>query len=278
MRTLVLARFTFREALRRRLIAAALILTVVFLTLFALGTHFAVRELETSRLILPAFRPLIVSQILLTGVWVMTLASGLLAVFAGSGTLSGEIESYTIQAIATKPVRRWEIVLGKWLGLATMTGVYAVLTVGAVTAIVWARAGYIPPDPGIALAAVEVEVLVLLSLTLLGSAFFPSLATGIVVFMLHAIAMASGLQEQLGYVLQNQTMQSIGLWISLAIPSDVMAKLAAAALQTTTGATTLMPGPFGVVTAPSGWMALYSLLYAVTCVAIAMARFEKRDL
>jgi ABC-type transport system involved in multi-copper enzyme maturation permease subunit len=274
----VLAAFTFREALRRRLVLAALALTAVFLGLFAVGTHFAIRELETSRLLLPSFRPVIISQLLLTGVWVMSLASALLAVFAAAGTLSGEIENFTIQAVASKPIRRWEIVVGKWLGFGVMVVVYTVVTATLVILIVRVQAGYMPPYPGVALAAFAIQSLVLLSMTILGSAFFPSLANGIGVFMLHAIAMAGGLEEQLGFVLRNETMQSIGVWISLVVPTDVMAKLAASGLQTSIGASTSMPGPFNVLSPPSAWMVLYAVLYLGACLAVAVLRFETRDL
>jgi len=278
VRTLVLARFTFREAIRRRIVLAALVLTGIFLALFALGTHFAVRELETSPLVLPSFRPVIVSQLLLSGIWLMSLASSLLAIFAASGTLSAEVESFTIQAIAAKPLRRWEIVVGKWLGLAAMTTGYSIITAALVMVVVWLRAGYAPPNPALALGALAMQMLVLLSLTILGSALFPALAAGITVFMLHAIAMAGGLEEQLGLVLRNETMQKIGVWISLLVPSDVMGKLGASGLQTLTGATTTMPGPFSVLAPPSGWMALYAALYLTTCLALAAARFARRDL
>jgi ABC-type transport system involved in multi-copper enzyme maturation permease subunit len=273
----VLARFTFREALRKRLVLAALLLTLVFLVLFAIGAHFAIRELDTSRLLLPSLRPVIVSQLLLMGVWVVSLASALLAIFAASGTLSGEIESFTIHAVASKPIQRWEIVAGKWLGLAIMVVIYTVVAVALVIVIVWVRAGYVPPYPGMALVALAIQSLVLLSMTVLGSALFPSLATGIGVFMLHAIAISGGLVEQLGFVLRNQTMQDIGLWVSLTIPSDVMAKLAASGLQTA-GSLTTSPSPFSVLSPPSAWMAAYAVLYLGACLALASARFERRDL
>jgi len=278
VRTLALARFTFHEAIRKKIVVAAVSLTLIFLALFALGTHFAVRELETSTIIIPSVKPILVSQLLLTGVWITSLASGLLAIFAASGTISGEVENATLHAIAAKPLPRWEIVVGKWLGLATMVTSYTIVVAGIVIATVWMRAGYAGTSPHLALLALSMQTLVLLSLTVLGSAWFPSLATSIGVFMLHAIAMAAGIQEQLGFVLKNQTMQDAGLYVSLVIPSDAMQKLAAAALQNTTGATLTMPGPFSVLAPPSPWMVAYAALYIVLCMLIAVARFDAQDL
>jgi ABC-type transport system involved in multi-copper enzyme maturation permease subunit len=278
VRTTVIARFTVKEALRRRVILAGFGLTVVFLSLFAIGAHFAVLEIETSSLLLPSFRPVVISQLLLSGVWVVSMASALLAIFASAGTLGAEIESHTLHAIASKPVGRWEIVAGKWLGLAAMLTTYTTLAGSAVILVVWVRAGYVPPSPPLALLALIVQGLVLVSISLLGSAVLPPLVTGISVFMLHAIAMVGGLQEQIGYVLRNEVMQGLGVCISLIIPSDAMARLAAASLQATSGATTVMPGPFNVPAPPSAWMMAYAVLYLAACVLGAIEGFERRDL
>ena len=274
----VIAHFTLQEALRRRIVLAAFGLTLIFLALYAIGAHFAVQEVETSALLLPSFRPILLSQLLLSGVWVVNMATSLLAIFAAAGSLGAEIENHTLHAIASKPLARWEIVAGKWLGLASMLVVYSVLASSAVIGIVWLRAGYTPPNPGLALFALSFQALVLVSLTLLGSAVLQPLAAGVGVFMLHAIAVIGGLQEQLGYVLRNETMQQIGVWVSLAIPSDTMARLAAAALQTTSGAASAMPGPFSVPSAPSGWMVLYAALYLTACLLGTIESFARRDL
>lgn len=278
MRTLVLARFTFHEAVRRRTVLVTVVLTLIFLGLFAIGTHYAVRELERSPLIIPSAKPLLISQLLLTGMWLGSLASGLLAIFCASGTVSAEVENATLHAIAAKPLRRWEIIFGKWLGLASMAVVYTVIVVGAVIAIVWLRAGYAGTSPLVAMGALAIQTLVLLSLTLLASSWAPALATSIGVFIAHAIAMAAGVGEQLGFVLQNQTLQTAGVWVSLAIPTDVMEKLAAAALQMTSGATLALPGPFSVLSPPSPWMVGYALLYSAFCLLMTIVRFDGQDL
>lgn len=278
MKALALARFTFLEAVRRRFILAAAGLTALFLALYAAGTHFAVRELETSPLLVPSFRPVILAQLLMTGVWLVSLASGMLAIFAACGTLSSEIENHTLQSIAVKPLQRWEIVIGKWLGLTVMTSVYTMVATLAVIGIVWMRSGYTPPNLPAAVAALVLQAGVLVSLTVLVSAHLPAVATGIGVFLLHALAMAGGIEEQIGVVLRNQTMQDIGVWISVVIPTDAMGKLAASALQTSPAGGLAMAGPFSVVHPPTPWMALYAAIYLMACLALAAARFERRDL
>jgi Cu-processing system permease protein len=278
MKVLSLARFTFLEAARRRFVAAAAGLTALFLVLYAMGTHFAVRELETSPLLLPSFRPVVLSQLLLTGVWLVSLASGMLAIFASCGTVSTEIESHTLQTIAVKPLHRWEIIVGKWVGLTLMAAVYTLVAASVVIAIVWIRAGYAAPNPAVAVAALVLQSAVLVSITVLVSAFLPNLAAGIGVFLLHALAMAGGIEEQLGVVLRNQMMQDIGVWLSVLVPTDAMGKIAASALQASPTGGIVMPGPFAVVHPPSPWMALYAGVYLAACLAAAIVRFERCDL
>ena len=44
-------------------------------------------------------------------------------------TLAGEISTGTIQAVVAKPVRRVEIVLGKWLGFAALLALYLLFAI-----------------------------------------------------------------------------------------------------------------------------------------------------
>jgi Cu-processing system permease protein len=183
-----------------------------------------------------------------------------------------------LHALVSKPVGRWHLVLGKWLGLAGMVAVYTLVVGGLVMAVVWIRSGYAPPSPPLALVGLILQALVLLSLTLLGSVFVSALAAGVGVVMLHAVAMAGGMQEQVGAFLRNQTMLDIGLWVSLVLPSDTLARLAASGLQSPTASALGMVGPLSVLSPPSLWMALYAALYAATCLSLTVARFESMDL
>lgn len=278
MTMLALARFTFREAVRKRIVVVALALTAVFLALFALGTDYAVRELEDSRILLPSFRPVALTQILTAGIWVVSLASSLLAIFTACGAFSTEIESGALHSLVSKPVQRWHLVLGKWLGLAGMVAVYTLVVGGLVIAVVWLRSGYAPPSLPLALAGLVLQSLVLLSLTLLGSVFVSALAAGVGAVMLHAVAMAGGMQEQIGAFLRNQTMLDIGIWVSLVLPSDALARLAASGLQGPAASALGMVGPLSVLSPPSVWMALYAALYAAVCLSLTIARFDSMDL
>ena len=59
----------------------------------------------------------------MAGLYVVNFLVVMMTVLTSVDTLAGEIASGTMQAVATKPLRRFEIVLGKWLGFGGDAGV-----------------------------------------------------------------------------------------------------------------------------------------------------------
>ena len=68
----------------------------------------------------------------------------MLAVLLPVDTLSGEIASGVIETLASKPVRRSDIVLGKWVAYWSLTAAYLVLIAGGVVVSARAIAGFSP--------------------------------------------------------------------------------------------------------------------------------------
>ena len=77
--------------------------------------------------------------LLMAGMYVVNFLTAMMTVLTSVDTLSGEISSGTIHTLVSKPVRRWEIVLGKWLGFAGMLTLYLLLMAGGVMLIVYLR-------------------------------------------------------------------------------------------------------------------------------------------
>lgn len=66
-----------------------------------------------------------------------TLCGVLVAIFGAVHAITAEIENWTVVTVLSKPVRRWEFVVGKFVGLAlAITLLFAVLTV-VYTLLVW---------------------------------------------------------------------------------------------------------------------------------------------
>ncbi len=145
-------------------------------------------------------------------------------------TLAGEIQSGTIQAIATKPIRRSGIVLGKWLGNAILLFLYLLMMGGSVSLIVRVVANYAPIHWAEGLAYIFFNSLIIMTFTLALSSSMSTLATGGAVFGAYGIAFLGGWVERIGGFLQSQTASNVGILSSLLLPSEAVWNKAATAM------------------------------------------------
>lgn len=280
--TWIVARLTFHEALRRRILLMALILGMLFLVVFGLGFYFIMADIERqSREIRILELNEIRNFLLQAGMYVVNFLTVMMTVLTSVDTLSGEIQSGTIHTLVSKPIRRWEIILGKWLGFAGMLTLYLVLMGGGVMGAIYLRSGYLPPHPLSALALIWLNALLLLSVSLLGGVYFSTLANGVLVFGLFGVAFIGGWIEQIGTFMTelaaSHTALNIGIITSLIMPSEALWKRAAHELQSPLAAA-LGFSPFASRVYPSPAMILYAVLYLLLALVLAMRRFQRRDL
>jgi ABC-type transport system involved in multi-copper enzyme maturation permease subunit len=280
--TWVIASLAFRETIRRKALFGAIALTLGFLVLFGIGSYYAIEDMRGITANRDEYLGLAIGEILLAGLYGVANIGALLAIFVAAGAIATEIEEGTLQAVLARPLGRAQVVLGKWIGFSLMIAAYVAITGLAACLTMYAISGYLSPNvvPGLALLALK--AVLLLALALLFSTFLPSLASGIIVFILYAVANVAGMVEQFGRLIQNQTMIDIGVITSLVIPSDALWKMAAALLQppipSTLGMLRGAAGPFSVFTPPSVWMGVYSVVYLAAALGIAIWIFRRRDL
>jgi ABC-type transport system involved in multi-copper enzyme maturation permease subunit len=265
---------TFHEAWRRRMVLLALVLGVLFLVVFGVGFWLITSNLELH--LSEIQRRFNYSLLLMAGLYVIHFLTVMLAIFASVDTISGEIASHTIQAIVTKPVRRWQVLLGKWLGYAAMISLYLGLLAGGILAAVYLLAGYWPPNalPGVGLLVLE--ALVLLSLSLLAGTRLSTLTNGVLLFMLYGLAFIGAWVEQIGALLQSRAAVNVGIVTSLAMPVEALWRRAAYLMQPPI--MSAIPSPFSGASPPSAAMVAYAALYAALALGLAMRSFGRRDL
>jgi len=86
------------------------------------------------------------TQIILT--YTLSAITGLLGLstlWLACGTLARDIEECQIQVVATKPIARWQIWVGKWLGIVMLNAALLVISGGCVFGLLQWRAGKLPP-------------------------------------------------------------------------------------------------------------------------------------
>lgn len=284
MATLLIAKLTLDEAVRRKMVLMVLLLSAAFLALYAFGfklVHDDIAQFDSQRSGAPSeVLPYEVqaSAMVLMGLYTVNFLAGVMTIFAAVGAIASEIEGGTLQSIIPKPLARWEIIAGKYLGFLAMIVAYLSLMVGGVILISRTVGEYGPPNVLHGLALMILVSTILLSLTMLGSTLFSTMANGVVVFMLYGMAVTGGLVEQIGNALDNDTMVRIGILTSIVVPSDAMWKLASYVVQPRTAVNIIGPNPFGTAAPPSDFAVRYGLLYCVALIAASMWVFSRRDM
>ena len=277
-----ITRLTFFEAARRRILLAALLLGLAFLAIYDIGFHFINVQMEKE---MGPGDLLVANQmrnfLLMAGMYVINFLTAMMTVLISVDTLSGEITSGTIHTLLSKPLRRWEVVLGKWLGFAIMIGLYLVLMTGGILGFIYMRSGYTANNPWQAVGLMFLNALLLLSVSLLGGARFSTLTNGVLVFGLYGISFIGGWIEQIGSFFTHEaagrTAVNIGIITSLIMPSEALWKRAAHELESPL--MSLMGfTPFSARTYPSAIMIGYSVLYLLVALALTIQIFKRRDL
>jgi ABC-type transport system involved in multi-copper enzyme maturation permease subunit len=279
---LILARMTFREAIRRRIVLTGLVLGILFLVVYSVGFYMIFTEIsrETYR-DATAFARVAQNEmsnfLLLAGLYAVAFLSVAMGALLSADTLAGEISSGTIQTIVTKPLRRSDVVLGKWLGFAGLLALYLLLMAGGTVLSAFLQSGYLPRNLLSGLLLIYLEALLVMTFSLACSSAMPALATGGTVFGLYGLAFIGGWIEQIGAIFNNQTAVQVGIATSLLFPTEAIWRRATFEMQTALGAVLQMT-PFVTLSVPNLLMVVYALLYLLVALAAAVRIFQNRDM
>lgn len=276
----IIAALTMREALRRRLIAA---LAVICLALVGLSSWGFYRLSHSSRMTSGE----IAGALPTTFILLMFMFSFIVALSASaiaSPAVSTEIESGVLQAVVTRPVRRRDIILGKWLGLAVILAAYTAVVVGLQVAVVRVASGFMPPQPVTAAAYLFAEGAALLTLVLLLSTRLSALAAGVAGVAAFGIAWLAGVVGALGASFNIAALHTAGEVSQYIVPTDglwhgaifYLEPSSYLSLQISTAGD--RGDPFFAAAAPSWPYLAWAVIWFVLVLALSVASFERREL
>jgi ABC-type transport system involved in multi-copper enzyme maturation permease subunit len=262
-RILTIAHLTFIEACRRKIVPAALLCSVLFLLVYGTALYFINRSIPAN-----PQRQFQLQFFTLAGLYVANFLAIAAAVLLPVDTLSGEIDSGVMQTLASKPIRRAEIVLGKWLTYWLMIGSYLVIIAGGVVVVARLTTGFVQQHLVLALPLMLLGATFMLTISIAGSARLKTVTNGIVAFGFYGIAFIGGWIEQIGAFTRNDASRYVGTALSLVSPSDALWRRAAYELQPP-----VMRGlqltPFGAGRVPSDAMIWWAA--AITALALLLA-------
>ena len=246
---------TFREAVRDRvlynLIAFALIMTAAAVLVGQISI---------------AIEKIVVINLGLSAISIFGI---IIAVFIGIGLVSKEIERRTLYTVLSRPVRRWEFIVGKFCGLAgTLVVNTFFMALGLFAALLYVAHGYQRADLWllVALYFIVLQLFIMTALALLFSSFSTPIMSAVFAF---AIFVIGTFAEEL----RNFAMLVTGpsRWISLGL-AYLVPNLASLNVISPVAHGQGVAGRLVLLNS------IYALLYAAAAVSAAILIFERRNL
>jgi ABC-type transport system involved in multi-copper enzyme maturation permease subunit len=213
---LTVAGLTLREASRRKVLRALVVLTLALLGLSAWGFSRLSPQLDLTS----GESRLVAAQVLNLVMFGLSLIAALGTAFLAGPTLSGEVESGQALAILARPVRRSAVLAGKWLGLVAFGTGFVIISGLAQFVVVRVTVQYWPPSPISGLLLLAGETAVLLTLGLLLSTVISPMASGIVAVGLFGATWIAGVVGGVGDALGNDSVARVGTISRMLLPTD----------------------------------------------------------
>jgi ABC-type transport system involved in multi-copper enzyme maturation permease subunit len=273
---IVVAHLTLVEARRRRIVLAGALCAMAFLAVFAIAITFAHREMTADATTTYIERQATLTGIMLVGFLAANFLSVMFAILLPVDTLSGEIDSGVAQTIASKPIDRAQIVVGKWAGHLVLALAYLLLISGGILVTMRLAAGFVPPGVARAMPLLMLEITLALTITVAGGTRFTTVTNGIAALGFYGVAFIGGFVEQIGTFGGIESLRTIGIVVSLVSPADSMWRLAAHHMQPeilrATGMLTLGASE------PSLLMVWWAVGFTILTLLYAIRTFRRRAL
>jgi Cu-processing system permease protein len=281
--TLVVARHTLQEALRRRVLAVVLVLTLVFGGLYAWGcselfedvTGFARPETGLDAQALAG------ATILGLAMFGALFLGAVLAVFLTVGAVRGDAERGLLQPLVVRPLGRGHYLLGRFLAAATVSAAYVLVVVLGAVVVTGVIGDWWPAHPVASALRLAGAAVLVAGLGLLGSVFLTVTANGICILMAYGAGLLAGLLGQIGDAIPSKTLQDIADVASWVLPFEALyrdaLRLLVADVPGVTGAIVQL-GPLGGSHDAGPLLVPWALAYLVLVLGAATVAFGRRDL
>ena len=273
----LMAQFSLSEMIRRKILPILGVMTVGFFVLF----DFAISQqasIQGQGNTVSNFMTVYGDKVL--AAFFISLFIGFMAIFIVSGAITPEVDNGTLLVIQARPLKRWELVLGKWAGMALIQLIIIPVLVLTTSGILQSHFPHQTIPAGSLIQTILAfwgEGWILSLLALSGSIFLSQVANGVMIglafiinFILGSIAQAS--QHSL-------VLKSVSQGLNLLMPTSGLYQRALFEWVGGSANPLLLSvmGPFGVSHPPASSIFIYAALYAALILALSFRWYARLD-
>lgn len=256
IRVAIVASNTFREAVRDRVLYS-----LVFFALLMIAAAIVVGQIS-----LGIERIVIISL----GLSAISIIGLMIAVFMGVGLVSKEIDKRTLYALLSKPVRRWQFLVGKFAGLVlTLTVNTVAMSAGLLIALVYVKHSLERSDASVFVAVylILLKLAIIVALALLFSCYTTPLLSILYTLGLYVAGLFVNDMRNVSGGHLHPVLKTFLTWISYLLPNfenfNVM------------GAVAHGRGVPGILVLQN---TVYTILYCTIVLVVASVVFSRRNL
>ena len=282
---LAIASLTIRETARRRILWVMLGLSVVSVVLVGWGVDRLVTLSRGESLDEVQIR-IGVSQVLIMIAFMFSFVLAMSAAFLGAPAIASDVETGTVHAMLARPLRRADLFLGRWLGLAVIMAAYAALSGSLAIAVVRLVSGHAPPEPVVAVAFLAFESVIVLTVALTLGTRLPSIAAGAVTVVLFGLGWFAGVLGNVAVAFGAAPLAGVGDAARILLPADGLWRGVIYGLEPPVvllvaagrNATAMQANPFFASSPPPLAFIAWSVAWVLLVLGAGIVLFRRREL
>ncbi len=227
-----------------------------------------------------------VSQVLILIAFMFSFVLAMSAAFLAAPAISSDVETGTVLAMLARPLRRSDLLLGRWLGLSIVVGGYAAISGLLAIAVVDLVSGHAPPSPLAAVAFLAFEAITVLTLALALGTRLPAIAAGAITVVLFGVGWFVAVLGSIAIVFEaaplaraadvmRVIMPTDGLWRGVIYGLEPPLVLLIAAGRDPEG---MAANPFFAASPPPATFVAWSVVWVILVLLAGIALFRRREL
>jgi ABC-type transport system involved in multi-copper enzyme maturation permease subunit len=274
------------EAIRKKTFIVMGIVTILYLIFWTVMLNYFPDSSVTHGLPADQFKPFAIQMVTKMGLQFSSMLIALLTIMLGSGVVASEVESGLIHGVLSRPIYRYQYILGKLFGLSIIASLYAtilytaILVIGVLFDLSTITSLYFSQIiQGWALYLLL--PIAILCITLYGSVSLKAVPNGILMIFIYILGSVGGMVEMIGLYMNNSSVISTGIFISLISPfQTIYSTMEKVIVPNSQIAGSAMSGASlsGSGDPASFWMFIYIGIYMIGFVLLAIRKFSRKDI